>query len=262
MSATTVDINYKTRGREQNPYLLKNAVTVYRGSLIVMKPSTGYADKLTDASGHVFKGVAVQGMVGDTSLTPVPAVAVDETGVVLERIAVTGASAITDVGSKVYATDDQTFTLTPTTYLRAVGRIVKWYSSTTCDVQLFTAEEYAAQVLAADITALTDSTGQSGTHDDTLAATTVPTITATNPAAPTAYAAVVNMTDPVTKAEGETMSAALATLRSEVATYETAISALVVDVAAILALLTVMTQNQSDTAQKVIELTAALALQQ
>jgi hypothetical protein len=103
---------------------------------------------------------------------------------------------------------------------------------------------------------LTDSTGKSGTHDDTLAATTVPTITATNPAAPTAYAAVVNMTDPVTKAEGEAVSSALATLRGEVATYETAISALVVDVAAILALLAVMTQNQSDTAQKVIELVA------
>lgn len=58
-------------------------------------------------------------------------------------------------------------------------------------------------------------------------------LTATNPAAPTAYAAVVNMTDPVTKAEGEAVSAALATLRSEVATYEGVISALVVDVAAV-----------------------------
>lgn len=57
--------------------------------------------------------------------------------------------------------------------------------------------------------------------------------TAVNPAAPTAYAAVVNMTNPVTKTEGEAVSAALATLRSEVATYETAISALVVDVAAL-----------------------------
>lgn len=102
-------------------------------------------------------------------------------------------------------------------------------------------------------TTLTDSTGLSGTHDDTLAATTVPTITATNPAAPTAYSAVVNMTDPVTKAEGEAVSAALATLRGEVATYETAISALVVDVGAILALEAVVVQNQSDTAQKVIE---------
>lgn len=110
----------------------------------------------------------------------------------------------------------------------------------------------------AAIVALTDSTGHSGTHDDTLAATTVPTITATNPAAPTAYAAVVNMTNPVTKTEGEAVSAALATLRGEVATYETAISALVVDVAAILAVLVPLAQNQSDTAQKVLEILTVL----
>ena|SRR5688572_5627588 len=64
-----------------------------------------------------------------------------------------------------------------------------------------------------------------------LTATAPAAATATNPAAPSAYSAVVNMTDPVTKAEGEAVSAALATLRGEVATYETAISALVVDVA-------------------------------
>lgn len=55
--------------------------------------------------------------------------------------------------------------------------------------------------------------------------------TATNPSAPTAYAALSNLTDPVTKAEGEALSAALATLRNEVAAYELVISALVVDMA-------------------------------
>ena len=105
-----------------------------------------------------------------------------------------------------------------------------------------------------DAATLTDNTGLSGSHDDTLAATTVPTITAVNPSAPTAYSADASMTDPVTKAQGEAVSAALATLRGEVATYETAISALVVDVGAILTLLTVMVQNQSDVAQKIIEM--------
>lgn len=64
-----------------------------------------------------------------------------------------------------------------------------------------------------------------------LTATAPASATATNPSAPAAYAAVVNMTEPVAKAEGEAVSAALATLRGEVATYETAISALVVDCA-------------------------------
>lgn len=55
--------------------------------------------------------------------------------------------------------------------------------------------------------------------------------TAENPTAPTAYSAVVNMSEPVAKAEGEAVSAALATLVTEVGTYETAISALIVDAA-------------------------------
>lgn len=240
------------------PYVLTNAVVVYRGSLIGLVRSTGRATKWSDTAGLDFLGFADKGATGDTSASPPVDVLVDDSGKVLENVAVTGASAITDNGDWVYAADDGSFTLTPTTNVKAIGVILKWHTSTTCTIRLFTPEEYAAQLLAADLVTLTDSTGKSGTHDDTLAATTVPTITATNPAAPTAYAAVVNMTDPVTKAEGEAVSAALATLRSEVATYETAISALVVDVAAILALLTVMTQNQSDTAQKVIELVAAL----
>lgn len=73
--------------------------------------------------------------------------------------------------------------------------------------------------------------GAAVTDAAALTATAPAAATATNPSAPTAYSAVVNMTDPVTKAEGEAVSAALATLRNEVATYETAISALVVDTA-------------------------------
>lgn len=80
--------------------------------------------------------------------------------------------------------------------------------------------------------ALVRPTGPSVMH-----AATAVALTATNPTAPAAYSAVTNMTDPVTKAEGEAVSAALAALRGTVATNETAISALVVDVAAIKAVL-------------------------
>lgn len=62
-----------------------------------------------------------------------------------------------------------------------------------------------------------------------LTATAPSGATATNPTAPTAYSALSNLTDPVTKTEGEAISAALATLRGEVAAYELVISALVVD---------------------------------
>lgn len=95
---------------------------------------------------------------------------------------------------------------------------------------------------AAPVT-LTDNTGASGTHDDTLA----DGLTATAPAAITNYTAVVNMTDPVTKAEGEAVSAALATLEDEVTALRGTVAAAVTD-------LGVQNQNDSDLAQKVIQL--------
>lgn len=95
---------------------------------------------------------------------------------------------------------------------------------------------------AAPVT-LTDSTGDSGTHDDTLA----DGLTATAPAAITNYAAVVNMTNPVTKTEGETFSAAMAVLEDEVTALRATVAACVTDLA-------VQNQNDSDVAQKVIQL--------
>ena len=95
----------------------------------------------------------------------------------------------------------------------------------------------------AALTTLTDSSGDSATHDDIVA----DGLTATAPAVITNYAAVVNMTNPVTKGEGEAVSAALATLENEVTALRGTVAACVTDV-------TVQNQNDSDLAQKIIEL--------
>jgi predicted RecA/RadA family phage recombinase len=99
----------------------------------------------------------------------------------------------------------------------------------------------------AAIAALTDSTGGSDSHDDTLA----DGLTATAPDEITAYAAVTGMTDPVTKAEGEAISAALATAVAELTALRAVVAALVTDV-------TAQNQNDSDLAQKVNEYRTAL----
>ena len=99
----------------------------------------------------------------------------------------------------------------------------------------------------AAVVTLTDNTGDSGTHSDTLA----DGLTSTAPAAVAAYAAVVNMTNPVTKAEGEAVSAALAALRDSVEAQRAKIAALVTDV-------TVQNQNDSNLAQKILEIRTAL----
>ena len=65
-----------------------------------------------------------------------------------------------------------------------------------------------------------------------ITASTVAGPTATGPAAPTAYAAVTNMTEPPTKAEGEAVSAALNVLVGEMTTLNTALVAALADRAA------------------------------
>lgn len=109
-----------------------------------------------------------------------------------------------------------------------------------------TANDLSEGAQAAVVT-LTDNTGDSGTHDDTLA----DGLTTTAPAAVAAYAAVVNMTNPVTKTEGEAVSAALATLRNSVEAQRANLATVTTD-------LTVQNQNISDIGQKVIEILARL----
>lgn len=99
----------------------------------------------------------------------------------------------------------------------------------------------------AAVVVLTDNTGGSGTHDDTLA----DGLTSVAPAAVAAYAAVVNMTDPVSKAEGEAVSAALSALRDSVDAQRAIIATLVTDV-------TTQNQNDSDLAQKLLEIRSVL----
>ena len=108
-----------------------------------------------------------------------------------------------------------------------------------------TAPDIAEGPQAAIVT-LTDSTGE-GAHNDTVA----DGLTATAPASITDYAAVSNMTDPVTKAEGETFSAAMAVLENEVTALRATVNTLVTDIA-------VQNQNDSDMTQKVIEILAAM----
>lgn len=86
------------------------------------------------------------------------------------------------------------------------------------------------------LTTLTDSTGLSGTHDDTLAATTVPGALTVTDGAGTNDGTIGAITD----------NASTITAVQELAAKQNAV----------LTLLGVMAQNDSDTAQKVIELVA------
>lgn len=67
---------------------------------------------------------------------------------VLGKVAVTGASAQTDVGSKVYLSNDNDLTLTRPTKGLPVGMVMRYYSSTEFDVYIFSVETIVAIALA------------------------------------------------------------------------------------------------------------------
>jgi len=174
MSNLSADLNYSdpasTARKHPWPYRLTNALVVYKGSALGLNPSTGLAVKWVDTATYLWLGITSIGATGNTSADE-PVVAQIHEGITIKRLTVTGGTAITDMKSLVYLGSDNPddVTLTPTTNVKAVGEVVRWYSGTTVDVRFFTPEEYRTQGVTADITTLTDSTGDSGTHDDTLA---------------------------------------------------------------------------------------------
>lgn len=117
----------------------KNATTFYRHSFLMLDTSTGYINKAADTANFIWRGLCGRQVTGDTSATPNDVEIV--TGpLILNSYAVTGASAVTNQGTLVYATDDQTLTLTPTANTKAVGEVVKWLTGTSCDVLIYAPE--------------------------------------------------------------------------------------------------------------------------
>lgn len=136
----------------QNSYIVKNGIKIYHGALVGTDPNSGYLQNWQQSSGTIrFKGLAMPrgarstdgSVTGDTSATPKPECEVNESGVILEGISVTGATQLF-VGEPVYATDNNTFTVSATTNVGAVGTLVGFRSSSDCDVQLHTPGEYDA----------------------------------------------------------------------------------------------------------------------
>lgn len=140
--ALSADLSRKIRPKGIGSYKVTNGVQVYAGSLVGLNIATGYAVLWADTANFRFLGIALNKVLGNISAIPVPEVEVLEDGARLINVSVTGVSDITSIGALVYATDDNTFTLTPGSNTKAVGHITKWYSGANCDVALFTPDEY------------------------------------------------------------------------------------------------------------------------
>lgn len=130
-------------------YEVTNTEKIFHGALVLLDQDSGRLRNLDDLSGtnDVFLGIAIprtESVTGDTAALPIVECPVDESGLIHKNVAVTGASAISDQGAAVYATDENTFTLTPTTNIGSIGWVKRHVSGTTCDVQTFTPNQYRA----------------------------------------------------------------------------------------------------------------------
>lgn len=131
-----------------------NSDTVYVGSFCgwpgtnALTSRRGYLTTYRNEVNMIWAGLAIgtsatnslsvtNTVVGDTSATPVPEIAVEAGSFILEQAAVTGVSAQADVARiAVYASNDNDLTTTAG-YPGVVGRVMYWYSSTTCDVLFY-----------------------------------------------------------------------------------------------------------------------------
>jgi hypothetical protein len=129
---------------------------IYEGAAVGDNGS-GYARPL--AAGDPFRGFCIENVDNSTGSAGDKRVKVKKQGEIVLPIT---SLAITDVGKPVYASDDDTFTLTASTNTH-IGRVVRWIA-TGSGVIAFDAVRAGAGL----ITPLTDNSG--GTASNTLAA--------------------------------------------------------------------------------------------
>lgn len=147
--------NMKQRNPEEiNRYPVRNGVTIYYGALVGLS-TVGVTDgrlvNWSSGSGALrFLGIAIPHGTADAPSTVTGnsggsvECEVYEGGPTLENISVTGATSQQTEGDPVYASDENTFTLSATSNVSAVGRVARWRSSGKADVQLYSAMEYNA----------------------------------------------------------------------------------------------------------------------
>lgn len=101
---------------------------IYAGAAVGL--SSGNARPLS--GGDVFQGFAEEMVDNSLGAAGAKKVKVRQEGIV--ELSVTGVSAITNKDATVYATDDDTFTLSSTGG-SSIGKIVRWISGTKCMVK-------------------------------------------------------------------------------------------------------------------------------
>lgn len=102
---------------------------IYEGAAVGESSATGIFRPLV--AGDNFAGFAVKKADNSAGAASAINVKVQQKGRI--ELEVTGVTAVTDEGSTVYASDDNTFTLSSSSN-SAIGKIIRWISGTKCIV--------------------------------------------------------------------------------------------------------------------------------
>jgi hypothetical protein len=145
--ALTAAVRYEKRPASQIEMKVVSTETVYVGAMVNIQESTGRVLNLSDTANEHPMGLVVELVPLDASDGNVTGTAggaervvVETASVILMDVSVAGVTAETDVGDHVYMTDENTFTLTPTANIPAVGELVRWDATTIGDVMLYSHE--------------------------------------------------------------------------------------------------------------------------
>lgn len=142
---TSPNITFKT-DKQRHDFVIKTSEALVPNGYAAIDQTTQLVEFGDDASKLVPAGIVVGQKYGDnTALTGDGTVAATvRGGIIIPSVAVTGASSAADLLKFVYFTDGATLSITQPSAGVPAGRIVKWISSTTCDVYLFDLIESAA----------------------------------------------------------------------------------------------------------------------
>lgn len=108
---------------------------IYEGAAVGESASTGTGRPLVAAD--TFLGFAIKKCDNSAGAASAAVIRVAQKGTI--KLAVTGVAGVADVGATVYATDDNTFTLTASG-ASAIGKITRHVSSTTVMVRFEAAQ--------------------------------------------------------------------------------------------------------------------------
>lgn len=142
----------KTKPVATYSFDIRDAVELEVGDYVVIDAS-GTVTTLSDTYGVLPLG-HVMGFedldtpsgadTGSSGGSPVPEVGVDLEERIGRSMTVTGVTGIVDVGSPVYATGEQTYTLTETANIPAVGEVVRFVTGTSVDVLFYSHAQISA----------------------------------------------------------------------------------------------------------------------